>query len=190
MLLTNEQRKQVSQLLTNKISWIVRNNASLKDIEVCEGLAAADPITLTCALCVAANRTAYSGEVCTYDHPSCKCKFGNGKIVVQVDFPMSKLTGYLFTNANKAKMMHKIGYDIEDSEELRQTLSAVIKKQYEEGAYKYKYLNTTGVHIQIDTVIVGKRDHTGEMHECHIGCVLWPHGKIKVATPLIVDDID
>ena len=102
---------------------------------------------------------------------------------------MSKLTGHLFKDVNKTKMMHNIGYRIEDSEELHQTLSAVIKKQYEEGTYKINYLDTHGQHVQIDTVIVGKRDHEGELHQCHAGCVLWPYGKIKVATPLIVDDI-
>lgn len=72
---------------------------------------------------------------------------------------------------------------------MHQTLSAVIKKQYEKGTYKLNYLNTSGVHVQIDTLIMGKRDHAGEMHPCYIGCVLWPYGKIKVATPLIVEDV-
>lgn len=102
---------------------------------------------------------------------------------------MPKLTDYLFVNTEKTKMMHKIGYRIEDSEELRKTLTAVIKKTYEDGQYKLGILDEKGQHIQIDTMLLGKRDHEGELHKCHTGCVLWPYGKICVATPLIVDDI-
>lgn len=92
MLLTNEQREQISQLFTNKSSWIVRNNVSLKDIEFCDGEATADAQTNTCALCVAANRTAYkSNAVCMYWHYHCKCQYVNGNVSVQVDFPMERL---------------------------------------------------------------------------------------------------
>lgn len=194
MLLTNEQRgnllQQFDSRKTNKGSWIVRNNKSKLNIEICNGQATNDITTNTCELCVAANKTAYSGEICTYSHPYCKCLYDDGNVVVQLDFPIAKITGHLFKDVNKTKMMHKIGYRIEDSEELHQILSAIVKRQYQEGEYKYNYLNVNGVHVQINTVIVGKRDHAGELHECHVGCVLWPYGKIKVATPLIVDDID
>lgn len=116
MLITNEQReqllKQFDNQTTNQGGWVIRNNISLKDIEICSGLATADPVTRTCNLCVAANKTAYSGEVCTYDHPNCKCDYDDENVTVQVDFPMSKLTGYLFKDVNKSKMMHKIGYRV------------------------------------------------------------------------------
>ena len=184
---------QLIERLSNRFdgyNWVIRNNVSSKNIETCNGAATGDPLTHTCAKCVAANKTAYrTNEVCTDGHLNCKCTYENGNVVVKVDFPMSKLTGYLFKDANKTKMMHKIGYRIEDSEALHQTLSAVIKKQYEEGNYRVNYLNNNGVHVQIDTVIIGKRDHEGELHKCHVGCVLWPYGKIKVGTPLVVDDI-
>ena len=35
--------------------------------------------------------------------------------------------------------------------------------------------------------IKGKRDHDKESFNCHIGCVAWPYGKIKIATPLLLD---
>lgn len=159
MLLTNEQRKLLSQPYANSGKWIVRNNVSLKDIEVCEGEATYDPLTRTCKLCVAANRTAYSAEVCAYEHPHCKCTYKNNSVTVKVDFPMQKLTNYLFTNENKSAMMRRIGYTVEDSDTLRQTLSAVIKKQYEEGNYTIGVLDNHGVRIQINTVFIGKRDH-------------------------------
>ncbi len=30
-------------------------------------------------------------------------------------------------------------------------------------------------------------DHAKEKFNCHVGCVAWPFGKIKIATPLIKD---
>ena len=190
MLLTNEQREQLSQLFTSQGTWILRNNKSKNNIETCNGVATKDIKTNTCELCVAANKTAYRPKnVWTQTHPNCKCYNTNGNVSVQVDFPIPKITRYLFVDENKTKMMHKIGYRLEDSEELHQTLSAVIKKQYEEGGYTIGTLDKYGQHVQIDTIIIGKRDHEGEMHQCHAGCVLWPQGKIKVATPLVVDDI-
>ena len=49
-------------------------------------------------------------------------------------------------------------------------------------------LTSTGQHVEIHTVVVGKRDHAGELFNCYVGCVLWPNGKIKVATPLLRED--
>ena len=150
-----------------------------------EGVATKDIKTNTCELCVVANKTAYKpNNTWTPTHPNCKCKAVNGNVSVQVDFPMDKL-GYLFNDENKEKMMHTAGYRVEDSEEMHQTLSAVIKKQYEEGNYKLKNLNVHGQHVQLEIIIVGKRDHTGEMFRGRTGCVLWPNGKIKVASPMM-----
>jgi len=190
LLLTNEQREQLTRQLGENGGWIIRKNLSNQDIVKCKGVATKDTETNTCARCVAANKTAYKpNNLWSPTHPNCKCEGINGSATVQVDFPASKLTDYLFVNPDKTQMMHKIGYRIEDSEELRQTLTAVIKKTYEEGRYKLRTLDEKGQHVQIDTILLGKRDHAGELHKCHAGCVLWPYGKIRVATPLIVDDI-
>lgn len=190
MLLTNEQREQLTQQLGGNGGWIIRKNTSTEDIAKCKGVAIKDTKTNTCARCVAANNTAYKpNNLWSPTHPNCKCESINGSATVQVDFPMSKLIGYLFVKPNKTQMMHKIGYRTEDSEELRKTLTAVIKNRYENGDYQMRDLDIHGQHVQINTIIVGKRDHTGELHKCHVGCVLWPYGKIKVATPLIVDDV-
>lgn len=153
---------------------------------MCNGVATDDPTTRTCYLCVAANKTAYKpNNVWSLTHPNCKCKGVRDDVSVQVDFPMGKLTNYLFTDEHKSKMPHKIGYWIEDSAELHQILSAAIKKQYEEGGYKIKTLDEHGQHVQFDIIVQGKRDHTGEIFRIRTGCVLWPYGKIKVATPLL-----
>ena len=39
----------------------------------------------------------------------------------------------------------------------------------------------------LNNILNGKRDHSGEEFNCHVGCVAWPFGKIKIATPLIKD---
>ncbi len=189
MLLTNEQREELAKQLGRNIGWVIRSNTSFKDIEKCGGEATADPTTNTCLLCVAANKTAYrQNNLWSLTHPNCKCKSVNGNVSVEVDFPISKFTKYWFVNPTKSGIPPTMGFRIEDSEELRQTLSAVIKRQYEEGTYEMKYLDSHGQHVQIKTAVIGKRDHTGEIFKCHIGCVLWPNGKIKVATPLIKED--
>ncbi len=131
MLLTNEQREELTKHLGRNSNWVIRNNISTWNIENCDGVAINDIKTNTCALCVAANKTAYKpNNVWQLTHPNCKCHAVNGSVFVQVDFPMSKLTNYLFVNSDKTKMMHKIGYRIEDSEELQKTLTSVIKNQY------------------------------------------------------------
>lgn len=166
--------------------WVVRDNISHKDIEICGGAATEDLASRTCAICVAVNRTAYKpNAVCTYEHAHCKCVYDNTHLSAHVDFPISKITEYLFVDVNKAKMMRSMGYSKEDSTALHKTLSAVIKKQYEDGNYELGTLDIHGQRVQINTVLLGKRDHKGEMFDCHIGCVLWPYGKIKVTTPLI-----
>ncbi len=35
--------------------------------------------------------------------------------------------------------------------------------------------------------VLGKRGHLLEVFNCHVGCVAWPFGKIKIATPLLKD---
>ncbi len=190
MLLTTQQQAELARQFDSGGSWVLRNNISDKNIESCYGEAEPDLVTRTCDLCVAANKTAYAANnLWQPTHPNCKCESSNAGITAQVDFDMRKITKYLFKNTNKSKMMHKIGYRIEDSQELHNTLTAVIYKQYELGNYTLGALDKHGQHVQVNTLILGKRDHVGELHKCHIGCVLWPYGKIKVATPLVVDDI-
>ena len=48
-------------------------------------------------------------------------------------------------------------------------------------------LNENGQHFTVHFLLKGKRDHINEKFNCHVGCVAWPFGKIKVATPLIKD---
>ena len=145
--------------------------------------------TNTCARCVAANKTAYKpNNVWPLTHPNCKCQAVSGNVSLQVDFPIRKLTEYWFVKPSKSGIPPSMGFRIEDSEYLQQTLSAVVKKQYEEGNYVMGTLTSTGQHVEIHTVIEGKRDHEGELFNCYVGCVLWPNGKIKVASPLLPVD--
>lgn len=170
MLLTNEQREQLTRLLGGNSGWVLRNNVSPKDIESCGGEATADPTTNTGLLCVAANKTAYKpNNVWSPTHPNCKCAAVNGSVSVQLDFPIRKLTEYWFVNLTKSGIPLKMGFRIEDSEYLLQTLSAVVKKQYEEGNYIIGVLDGHGQHVEIHTVIAGKRDHEGQLFNCYVG---------------------
>lgn len=164
MLLTNEQREQLTQLSGGNDGWALRNNVATKDIETCGGAATADPATNTCLLCAAANKTAYKQKnMWSLTHPNCKCAAVNGNVTVQLDFPIRKLTEYWFVNPKKSGIPPKMGFRIEDSEELHKTLSSVVKKQYEEGKYAIGVLDSHGQHVEIHTVIAGKRDHEGEL---------------------------
>ena len=53
--------------------------------------------------------------------------------------------------------------------------------------YILKALNTNGQHIEIRFNLQGKNNHSNEVFACHTGCVVWPNGKIRIATPLIQD---
>ena len=47
--------------------------------------------------------------------------------------------------------------------------------------------NSFGQHFTVNFTLNGKRDRAKEKFNCHVGCVAWPFGKIKIATPLIKD---
>ena len=53
--------------------------------------------------------------------------------------------------------------------------------------YILKNLNNNGQHIQINFSIEGKKSKFGNVYGCHCGAVVWPNGKIKIATPLNLD---
>jgi hypothetical protein len=103
------------------------------------------------------------------------------------DFPLQKITGYLFVNEDKKAMMRTMGYIIEDANELYQLIQSEVENKFLSGDYKLKALNINGQHFTINFKLKGKRDHAKEEFNCHVGCVAWPFGKIKIATPLLKD---
>ena len=84
-------------------------------------------------------------------------------------------------------MMRTMGYIPEDYNEVYKIIETVVKNKFLSGEYKLQALNNHGQHFSIKLLLNGKRDHVKEKFNCHVGCVAWPYGKIKIATPLIKD---
>lgn len=84
-------------------------------------------------------------------------------------------------------MMHTMGYVVEDSSELYDFLKKEIESKFLAGKYILKELNEHGQHFMVKIILEGKRDHVKETFDCHVGCIAWPYGKIKIATPLLKD---
>lgn len=167
---------------------VERKNPAEKNLDLCNGVATQDDSTNTCALCVAVNHTVYrNANKCNYVHPNCKCNYTFFEGELQTDFPMEKITKYLFVNKDKTKMMHQMGYYVEDSQELHTHINNIVLQSYRMGKYELNYLNDKGQHAEIKLTLKGKRDHIGEFFACHVGCVIYPYGKIKIATPLVED---
>ncbi len=171
----------------NGKGFVIRKNVSTENIETKNGEAVADEKTRTCALCVALNETVFKNDnKPEYYHPNCKCKQEDYNLThVTFDFPIDKVTKYLFVNQSKKEMMRSMGYTIEDSYYLYELIKENIEKSFLDGNYKLEYLNNHGQHFEINIVIEGKRDHINEKFNCYTGCVAWPYGKIKIATPLL-----
>lgn len=169
--------------------FVIRNSTSNKTIETCNGIATKDDLTNTCALCVALNKTVFKNDnKPEYIHPNCKCKNESYNLTtVTFDFPMGKLDRYLFVKEDKTAMMRSMGYTIDDCNELHDLIQTEVEKKFLNGEYILQKLNENGQHFTIQTELIGKRDHVGEVFNCHIGCVAWPFGKIKIATPMIKD---
>jgi hypothetical protein len=100
---------------------------------------------------------------------------------------MKKITNYLFVNVNKKAMMRSMGYTIDDANELYKLIETETKNQYLSGTYVLKDLDIHGQHFKIDITLKGKREYLGKSYNCHIGSVMLPYGKIKIATPMIKD---
>ena len=84
-------------------------------------------------------------------------------------------------------MMRSMGYDKKDGAIVYLKVYDVIEKEFLKGNYVLKNLNNNGQHIEIPFVFKGKGYCIGKKYGCHVGCVVWPNGKIKVASPLILD---
>ena len=83
--------------------------------------------------------------------------------------------------------MRSMGYDKDDGAMVYSLIYNIVDKEFLKGNYVLKNLNVNGQHIEIPFVFKGKNYSTGKSYNCHVGCVVWPNGKIKVASPLILD---
>ena len=169
--------------------WVRRRNLSPLNIENCNGEARRDEKTRTCEICVALNETVFRNtNKPDFKHPHCKCEIEKVNLNnVTLNFPMEKLTGYLFVNESKSAMMRSIGFYPQNAETLYEIISENVKKEFLSNRYTLKKLDKYGQKAQVDYLIQGLNDHTGQIFSCHTGCTIWPNGKIKVTTPIIKD---
>ena len=71
--------------------------------------------------------------------------------------------------------------------ETKQGIQLEVENKFLLGDYKLQTLKNHGQHFTVNFTLNGKRDRAKERFNCHVGCVAWPFGNIKIATPLIKD---
>ena len=83
--------------------------------------------------------------------------------------------------------MRSMGYIADDADFVYTLIDEAVKEKFIEGKFDFQILNRHGQHITISLPLDGARDHMGEKFACHVGCVVWPNGQIRIATPLLQD---
>ena len=165
--------------------WVSRIGCSYMTIRSCGGLATRDENTNACEICVALNKTAYKIiNKPEYRHPNCRCRYEiAGNIAVTLDFPKKKITGYMFVNPSKAKLIRSMGYLPEDADELYRTIAEYAIAKYEKGDYVLGKLDKYGQKINISVKCRGKREKEGRTYDFYTGWTVYPNGELKNNTP-------
>ena len=150
-------KKKVTTFLKEGDGWRQRQNDSPLDIEVCGGIAVADPLTHTCDICVAINKTIFknNNKPDEEQHPT-ELK------EVTLDFSMKKIKDYLFVK--KVDLMKSMGYIIEDADEVYDTISECVKKEFLKGKYTLGKLSVNGQRVSLIVEMMGKRDKSGRIY--------------------------
>lgn len=177
-------KKKVTTFLKEGDSWRQRQNDSPLDIEVCGGIAVADPLTHTCDICVAINKTIFknNNKPDEEQHPFCKCKQVPTELKeVTLDFSMKKIKDYLFVK--KVDLMKSMGYIIEDADEVYDTISECVKKEFLKGKYTLGKLSVNGQRVSLIVEMMGKRDKSGRIYRFISGWMAYPNGKLHNNTP-------
>ena len=72
-----------------------------------------------------------------------------------------------------------------------QKIYKIIKELVKDCFLKNKYilntLNEYGQRIKIEYSLPGKLDHAGYDYQCYVGCMIYPFGKIKITTPIVIN---
>ena len=124
-------------------------------------------------------------------HPYCHCTLEaiDYAIVlanVTVDSKYSKFDVYLFNtegkyNYNKAKLFWDWGYDVEDIPWMKAEWERQAYEKYLAGDYKLNLLDEWGQRINIRIEI--PRKDTGEIVSFMSGWMVYPNGRLQLATP-------
>lgn len=165
--------------------FVIRENASPENIETCNGVAVEDDKTRTCALCVALNDTVFRNDnKPIYYHPYCKCKNKKYELHdIKLDFPMSKIKGYLFKDQAKKELMESMGYDISYAEYVYEIIADNAKRKFLRGDYKLGTLNCNGQKLNIVLELEGKKDKKGRLYRFKTGWTAYPNGCLHNNTP-------
>lgn len=117
-------------------------------------------------------------------HDNCDCRkkditYSNVKNNAHAECDIRKFTEYVFKNAKdskgKNKIFYDLGFNVNDSEYLRNEYCEQAVKQYRLGNYICKNLDKNGLRVAIPTILREKTFYSGWM--------LYPEGKIKNITP-------
>ena len=177
-------KKTVTTFLKDGDGWRQRQNDSPLDIEVCGGIAVADPTTRTCELCVAINKTIFknTNKPNEKQHPFCKCaQIPTVLKEVALEFSLGKIKDYLFVK--KVDLMKSMGYIIEDAEEVYDIIAESAKREFLKGKYELGMLNGYGQRVSITVELAGKRNKSGRIYRFLSGWMAYPNGKLHNNTP-------
>ena len=182
--------EQIRWILDNMLGlngdvFTIRKNVSPENIETCNGTAVEDETTRTCALCVALNDTVFKNDnKPEYYHPNCKCKIKEYNLQeVKLDFPLKKITEYLFVKPDKRAIMESMGYYPEDAEYIYNLMVQNAKDKFLKGDYSLGLLNDKGQKVNIVLEIKGKGIKKGKTYKIKTGWTAWPYGCLHNNTP-------
>ena len=124
-------------------------------------------------------------------HPFCHCTLDRIDYAIvlanaTVDSKYSKYDVYLFNtlgtyNNHKADLFRMWGYDIEDIPWMKAEWERQAYEKYIAGNYKLNLLDEWGQRINIQIEIL--RKDTGEIVSFMSGWMVYPNGKLQLATP-------
>ncbi|MBQ9103523.1 MAG: hypothetical protein IJY57_00320 [Clostridia bacterium] len=169
----------------NGDKFVIRKNVSKENIETCNGIAVDDDTTNTCALCVALNDTVFkNNNKPEYYHRNCKCQNTKYELTtVKLDFPISKITKYLFQDKSKKELMKNMGYDISDADFIYKIIADNAKDKFLKGDYLLGVLNCNGQKVNIILELYGKKDKKNKLYRFKTGWTAYPNGCLHNNTP-------
>ena len=118
-------------------------------------------------------------------HPNCHCyTIDIPLITATAECPIEKFTKYVFVPSlidDKNQLFELWGYDIMDSEHLKQEFERQAKLSYSVGDYELGYLNEHGQRINI--IMKLRRRDKNEYVSFRSGWMTYPNGRIVLVTP-------
>lgn len=183
--------EKVKSIFDKNPPWIRRKASSALNIENCGGTAREDEETKACEMCVSVNGCCFVNEgdkkpQCP-QHPNCRCKelpeSVPAKEFVTLDFPVEKISNYLFEKPSKAGLPKAMGYTINDAQEMYNEISKQAREKYADGNYVFHHHNKNGYAVSIPVKLKGKGIKLGRDYNFYTGWVIYPDFKLINSTP-------